>query len=102
MPSLDTRAVNFSCKLIVAALALFYVLPVALRAQQPFATDDADTTERGKLHLESLDDFDVLQESSYTARMNTGNLTVDYGLTERIEFGVAIPRLPSTTRMCLH
>jgi len=78
--------------LIVAALALFYVLPVALRAQQPFATDDADTTERGEFHLEFLNDFDVLQESSYPARMqNTGNLTVDYGLTEHIQLGVAIP-----------
>ena len=29
----------------------------------------ADTTERGKFHLEFFNEFDVLQESSYPARM---------------------------------
>jgi hypothetical protein len=92
MLSLDSRAVRFSCKLIVAALTLFYVLPDTLCAQQPFATDDADTTERGKFHLEFLNAFDVLQQPDYPARMqNTGNLTVNFGLTDRIELGVAVP-----------
>jgi hypothetical protein len=61
-------------------------------SQIPFYTDDADTTAKGKFHLEIFDEHDVLQVSSYPAkRQNTLVFTLDYGLTRRLEFGVNAP-----------
>jgi hypothetical protein len=61
-------------------------------AQIPFFTDDADTTEQGKFHLEFLNEHDWLQTSSLPGkRQNTTTLTLNYGLTRRIELGVSVP-----------
>jgi len=62
------------------------------RSQIPFYTDDADTTAKGKFHLEIYNEHDVLQKSSYPAkRQNTLVFTVNYGLTNKLEFGVNPP-----------
>ncbi|HZE70995.1 MAG TPA: hypothetical protein VE135_15915 [Pyrinomonadaceae bacterium] len=61
-------------------------------AQEPFYTDDADTTEKGKLHFEFFNEHDWLQKSSLPGkRQNTSNFTLNYGLTERIELGINAP-----------
>ena len=85
---------KFVYQLIVTLLALFCTVPAAVQAQQPFATDDADTTERGQFHFEFFNEYDVLQHSLYPARrQNTANFKLNYGLTERIEFNFDIPLL---------
>lgn len=66
--------------------------PICASAQLPFYTDDADTTPKGKFHLEIYNEHDVLQKASYPAkRQNTLVFTLNYGLTNRLEFGVNAP-----------
>lgn len=61
-------------------------------AQLPFYTDDADTTAKGKFHLEVSNEHDWLQKSSLPARrQNIAVFTLNYGLTDRIEVGVNAP-----------
>jgi len=61
-------------------------------AQIPFYTDDADTTPKGQLHLEMFNEHDVLQKSAYPVkRQNTLVLTLNYGLTDKLELGVNAP-----------
>lgn len=61
-------------------------------AQIPFYTDDADTTEEGKFHLEFFNEHDWLQKSSHPGiRQNTSNITLNHGLTDRIELGINAP-----------
>ncbi len=63
-------------------------------AQQPFLTDDADTSHLGHFHLELLTEHDLLQRSAYpTVRQNTTRLQLTYGLLERLEIGVDGPLL---------
>jgi hypothetical protein len=60
--------------------------------QLPFYTDDAETTAKGKFHIEFSNEHDWLQKSSLPGkRQNTSTLTVNYGLTDRIELGVNAP-----------
>ncbi len=67
---------------------------VAVRAQQPFNTDDADVTDKGKFHFEFSNQYDVLQRSLHpTLRQNTANLELDYGLFKGVEIGVDGPLL---------
>ena len=75
-------------------LAFLFLLSVSTPAQQPFYTDDADVTEKGKFHLQVSNEYDVLQRSSYPAK--TQNLSVfelDYGLFKGVEIGVDAPLL---------
>jgi hypothetical protein len=63
-------------------------------AQEPFYTDDADTTEKGKFHFEFFNEHDWLQKSSLPGkRQNTSNFTLNYGVTDRIELGINAPLL---------
>jgi hypothetical protein len=63
-------------------------------AQQPFLTDDADTSQLHHFHLELLTEHDLLQRSAYpTVRQNTTRLQLTYGLLERLEIGVDGPLL---------
>jgi hypothetical protein len=72
--------------------ALLLVSAASANAQIPFYTDDADTTERGKFHFEFFDEHDWLQKSSRPGkRQNLINLTLNYGLTDRIELDVNAP-----------
>lgn len=64
------------------------------KAQQPFVTDDADVTPKGKFHFEFSDEFDLLQKSAFPSlKQNTADFELDYGLFERVEIGVAVPLL---------
>jgi hypothetical protein len=63
-----------------------------LAAQQPFATDDADVTEKGAFHFQLSNEFDVLQRSAYpTLRQNTAVFELDFGIAKNIEVGVDAP-----------
>ena len=61
-------------------------------AQQPFVTDDADVTPKGKFHFEFSSEFDWLQRDAFPSlRQNTSDFEIDYGLFENLEIGVAAP-----------
>lgn len=61
-------------------------------AQQPFNTDDADVTGRGKWELQFINEFDILQRSLFpNLRQNTADFTLNYGVSERVEIGIETP-----------
>jgi Putative MetA-pathway of phenol degradation len=63
-------------------------------AQQPFVTDDADVTRKGRFHFEFSNQFDLLQRSVFpSVKQNTAEFELDYGLLEHVEIGVAAPVL---------
>jgi hypothetical protein len=78
-----------------ASLALLLIsCSFVARAQQPFNTDDADVTGKGKLHLQVGDEYDVLQRALYPAKtQNTTVVEIDYGLWKNVEIGFAPPLL---------
>lgn len=76
----------------VLILFLLCATQTPARAQQPFATDDADVTPKGKLHFEFSNEYDLLQRSLFPARaQNTADAELDYGLLEGVEVGVESP-----------
>jgi hypothetical protein len=69
-----------------------FLSPTSAHAQLPFYTDDADTTPKGKFHLELSNEHDWLQRASLPGRrQNTSVFTLNYGLTDRIELGINAP-----------
>src|ERR671912_322262 len=61
-------------------------------AQQPFITDDADTTPKRKFHFEFSNEFDWLQRSAAPAvTQNTADFEIAYGLFEDVEISLAAP-----------
>ncbi|HYN26176.1 MAG TPA: transporter [Pyrinomonadaceae bacterium] len=79
---------------VACALALFFLVSAAVQAQQPFVTDDADVTPKGRFHFEFSNEFDLLQRSSFpNLKQNTADFELDYGLFEGVEIGVAAPLL---------
>jgi hypothetical protein len=80
------------CRLAVACAVLALAWPAAARAQQPFATDDADVTPRGWVHFESFNEFDWLKPSDAPhLRQNTANFRVNYGLGHGLELDLDSP-----------
>lgn len=66
--------------------------PAPAVAQLPFLTDDTDTTSKRKFHLDLSNEFDWLQRDALPGkRQNTTVLTLNYGLTDRIELGANVP-----------
>lgn len=78
---------------IKSALVLVVLLvPAQVYSQIPFYTDDADTTEKRKFHLEFYNEYDWLHRSALPGkRQNVSNITLNYGLTDRIELGINAP-----------
>ena len=76
-------------------LTLWLVVVVSTAAaQQPFVTDDADTTPKGHFHFEFSNEFDWLQRQSFpNVKQNTADFELDYGLFDRVEIGVESPLL---------
>ena len=73
---------------------LLWLLLLTAHAQQPFVTDDADVTDKGKWHLQVSDEYDLLQRALYPAKaQNTTNIAIDYGLWHGVEIGFAPPLL---------
>jgi hypothetical protein len=75
-----------------------FLLPLFIcsvtRAQQPFLTDDSDTTPRKHFHFEFSNEFDSLNRSAFPSlRQNTADFELDYGLLDRVEIGVESPLL---------
>lgn len=58
-------------------------------AQQPFVTDNAEITDRGRFHLELGNQFDRLQRSALPVRhQNAAHVSVTYGLVKNMEVTV--------------
>ena len=79
---------------LVLALFLSAFSAATAAAQQPFITDDADTTPKRHFHFEFSNQLDLLQRSSFpSTKQNTADLELDYGLFDRVEIGVEAPIL---------
>lgn len=82
--------------LVAAALFLLLLSSTSSKAlaQQPFYTDDADVTDKGKFHFQLGNEYDLLQRLSYPAKtQNTAVFELDYGLFKGVEIGVDAPLL---------
>ena len=78
--------------MILFLITFVFLSSSRVYAQIPFYTDDADTTEKGKFHLEFFNEHDWLQKSSHPGkRQNISSFTLNYGLTNRIELGINTP-----------
>jgi hypothetical protein len=67
-------------------------IPASAHAQQPFYTDNADVTDKKKLHFQLSNEYDVLQRAAYPSlRQNTTVFELDYGLLDGVEIGVDGP-----------
>ena len=65
-----------------------------LCAQQPFYTDDADVTEKGKRHVECSNEYDRLPPDVFpNLRQNTLVCKVAFGLSHDVEVGADAPIL---------
>jgi hypothetical protein len=63
-------------------------------AQQPFVTDDTDTTPKHHFHFEFSNEFDLLQSSAFpNLKQNTADFELDYGVFENLEIGIESPLL---------
>ena len=76
-------------------LAMWFVVVVSTAtAQQPFVTDDSDTTPKRHFHFEFSNEFDWLQRAAFpSVRQNTADFELDYGLFDRLEIGIESPLL---------
>lgn len=62
------------------------------QAQQPFVTDDADVTSKGKFHFEFSNQFDLLQRASFpNLKQNTASFELAYGLWKGVEISIESP-----------
>ncbi len=81
---------KLSLVLVILLLSAFR----SIYAQTPFSTDDADVTDKGKLHFEILNEYDLLQQSLHPSlRQDAAISRFTYGLGKNIEVGVDIPVL---------
>lgn len=77
---------------LVLALPLLVISVTNAAAQQPFITDDADTTPKGHFHFQFSNEFDLLQRISFpSTKQNTAVFELEYGLLDRLEVGVDAP-----------
>lgn len=84
-------------RFIPGALLLLFaagllLIPRHALGQQPFYTDNADVTDKKKLHFQVGNEYDILQRSAYPSlRQNTTVFELDYGLLSGVEIGVDGP-----------
>ncbi len=79
---------------LIISLSLLLAVSPQTPGQQPFITDDADVTPKGRFHFEFSNEFDLLQRSSFPSlKQNTADFELDYGLFEGVELGIAAPLL---------
>ena len=70
------------------------VAAASARAQQPFVSDDAEVTPKGRWHFEYFNEFAVLAKNAGPdLRQDTNNLVVQYGLARGLEVNVDFPLL---------
>jgi hypothetical protein len=80
--------------LLILSAATVHNSHATAYAQQPFVTDDTDTTPKGHFHFEFSNEFDLLQRALFPAlRQNTADFELDYGLFEGVEIGIESPLL---------
>jgi hypothetical protein len=93
MQTLLHRSDQGFCGFAVVLLAAVFCCSISTaHAQQPFATDDADVTPKGKFHFEFSNEFDFLQRSLFpNVRQNTADFELDYGLINNVEIGIEAP-----------
>lgn len=73
-------------------LLLLVVGAATAKAQQPFYTDNADVTDKKKVHFQLGNEYDILQRVAYPSlRQNTAVFELDYGLLNGVEIGVDGP-----------
>jgi hypothetical protein len=85
---------RFVLLLLVLNAATVYLSAATVQAQQPFVTDDTDTTPKGRFHFEFSNEFDLLQRASFPSlKQNTADFELDYGLFEGVEIGIESPLL---------
>ncbi len=79
---------------LILALSLLLLVASTAAAQQPFVTDDADTTPKGHFHFALSDEFDLLPRSALpSTKQNTADFELAYGLFDRVEIGIESPLL---------
>lgn len=75
-------------------LSFLFLFASIVYGQQPFFTDDTDTTPKGRFHFEFSNEFDLLQRSSFPSlKQNTADFELDYGLLDGLELGIESPLL---------
>ena len=80
-------------RIILAPIVIAGTFVIA-GAQQPFVTDNTDTTPRHHFHFEFSNELDLLQHSAFPIRkQNTADFELDYGLFENVEIGIESPLL---------
>ena len=63
-------------------------------AQQPFFTDDADVTSKGRFHFELSNQFSFLQDTAFpNRRQNALVYQLNYGLRDEVEISIDSPYL---------
>jgi len=91
---MTTPGKSYSLSILGFVLLLLVLSAATAQAQQPFVTDDADTTPKGRFHFEFSNEFDLLQRASFpNLKQNTADFELDYGLFESVEIGIAAPLL---------
>ena len=71
-----------------------FITTLLVHAQQPFVTDNTDTTPKHHFHFEFSNQFDVLQASSFpNLKQNTADFELDYGVLDDLEVGIEVPFL---------
>jgi hypothetical protein len=79
---------------LVINLSLLFLIAATAAAQQPFVTDNTDTTPKGHFHFEFSNEFDLLRRSSFPSlKQNTADSELDYGVLDRLEIGIESPLL---------
>jgi hypothetical protein len=72
--------------------AILLLLAARAFAQQPFATDDAEVTEKGHWHFQYANEYDRLHDNAYpNERQNTNNFVIQYGLFSTVEVNMDFP-----------
>ena len=76
---------------LALSVAIFLWLPPAT-AQQPFVTDDADVANYHRWHLESNNEFDILDHQVYPGlRQDTQTIKFSFGAFRSVELGMDFP-----------
>ncbi len=73
---------------------LMLLLVSTARAQQPFVTDNSDTTPKHHFHFEFSNELDLLQRAAFPSRLqNTADSELDFGVLDNLEIGIESPLL---------
>jgi Putative MetA-pathway of phenol degradation len=68
------------------------IAAAAVSAQQPFVSDDAEVTDKGKWHFEYYNSYVELSRSAAPdLRQDTNNFVIQYGVIENLEANVDFP-----------